>query len=153
MSAHPRSARRARWLAPVVGPIVVLAGAVSCADPPSSDDLVEALERSGLPAEQARCAADAIYEHLDDDQIAEIAERGPSGAPRDDPERTDDPMDLVREDMSKCRVLGPTTTTTTTTAPSSTDASGGPAPASGSQPASTSAPGSTPTSSTAPGGR
>lgn len=152
MSAHPRSARRARWLAPVVGPIVVLAGAVSCADPPSSDDLVEALERSGLPAEQARCAADAIYEHLDDDQIAEIAERGPSGAPRDDPERTDDPMDLVREDMSKCRVLGPTTTTTTT-APSSTDASGGPAPASGSQPASTSAPGSTPTSSTAPGGR
>ena len=151
MSAHPRSARRGRWLAPVVGPIVVLAGAVSCADPPPSDDLVEALERSGLPAEQARCAADAIYEHLDDDQIAEIAERGPSGAPRDDPERTDDPMDLVREDMSKCRALGPTTTTTT--APSSTDASGGPAPASGSQPASTSSPGSTPTSSTAPGGR
>lgn len=91
---------------------VVLAGvAVACvvglggcgADVPSRGELVHALELTGISTEKAECAADAVLESLSDEQIALLVERGPAGAPRDDPDRSDDAHDRVRAALSECQ--------------------------------------------------
>lgn len=92
----------------VVGLTVVL---VACsAATPDRDELVGALQTSGVPADVARCAADAIEDSLSTDELAQIVERGPGGAPADDTERTDDPSDKVRAALAECREQLPTTT-------------------------------------------
>ncbi|HEX2578733.1 MAG TPA: hypothetical protein VHK88_20485 [Aquihabitans sp.] len=89
---------------------------------PDRTELVEALETSGVPAAAARCTADALVDTLDDDQLALLAERGPGGAPRDDPDRTDDTSDRLREALTACREELPTTTGTSTTVTPTTTA-------------------------------
>lgn len=106
---RPLAARR--FAAIAVSGLLAIA-ATSCAEPvPDRDELAEALQDSGLSASVARCTADAITENLSDDELAQIAERGPGGAPRDDPDETDDSTDQVREAMAICRAELPTTTT------------------------------------------
>lgn len=84
----------------------------ACAGTPSSDELVDALERSGLSSAEAECAADALYRNLDDDQIGAIAERGPS-AVIDDLQVPDEPIDVARREIAACRTTHEPSTTTT----------------------------------------
>ncbi len=84
---------------------------------PSRNELVEALKTSGIPPDVARCAADAIEDSLSSEQLAQIVERGPGGAPADDTERTDDPSDKVRAALAVCREDLPVTTVPGTTVP------------------------------------
>lgn len=88
-------------------------GAVACAAEPSGrDELARSLASSGLPQDVAGCAADALVDNLSSQELLDIAERGGGGAPVDDPERTDDSLDLVRAALAECRAqLEPTTTT------------------------------------------
>ena len=81
------------------------------ADAPSRDELVHLLELTGIPPERAECAADAVLENLTEDEVVELVERGPAGAPRDDPKRTDDTSDEVRAALAACQQVGTTTTT------------------------------------------
>ena len=61
-------------------------GMVGCAtDVPSREELVAAFEASGLPAEQAGCVTDAVLDHLPDEDIVRLMERGAGAGPRDDP--------------------------------------------------------------------
>ena len=100
------------------------------ASAPSRAELVRSLKRSGMPAAEASCAAGAIFATLSDKQVAEIVQRGGSGAPYDDPKRTDDDMDKVRAALTKCRnkaqpeptaeALTTTTSAVPATSPSST---------------------------------
>ncbi len=71
--------------------------------PPTRSQLVGAYETSGMPKDQAECAADAILGNLSDHQVSMIVERGPSGAPVDDPKKDDEPIDRARTALSKCR--------------------------------------------------
>lgn len=88
-------------------------GSMACSGPtPSRAELVDALRDSGVPTPVARCTADAITDKLSKDQVAQIVERGPGGAPADDPDRTDDPIDKVRAALAVCRADLPTSTTT-----------------------------------------
>ncbi|MEZ5180877.1 MAG: hypothetical protein R2702_03235 [Acidimicrobiales bacterium] len=94
---------------------VALALLAGCStEAPGRDEIARSLRASGFSVEAADCAADALVDNLSDDQIAELAERGGGGAPVDDPNRTDDPADKVREAMNACRPLVEGTTTTTT---------------------------------------
>lgn len=96
--------------------VVSLVGA--CSSTPERDELVDALVRSGLSEAEARCAADAVYDNLPEDQIASIAERG-SGAARDT-DADDDPVDIARREITACQVEHQVTTTTATTATTET---------------------------------
>lgn len=96
-----------------VGAATVLAG---CSDAPSEPDLVDSLVLSGLSPAEAACAAGALYDNLPDDEIAAIAERGPS-AVIDDPDVPDEPIDVARSEIAACRRA-----TSSTTTPSSTSA-------------------------------
>lgn len=119
---RPLAARRLVAIA-ALGLLAVTASA--CAEPvPDRDELAEALQDSGLTASVARCTADAITESLSEDELAQIAERGPGGAPPDDPKRSDDPTDQVRDAMAACRAELPTTTTTAPPASSTTTVGG-----------------------------
>lgn len=91
-----------------MGPVAAAAALVlgGCSQVPSRGELVHALEASGLPAAKAECAADAVLEELTDDEIIELVERGPAGAPRDDPDSTDDPSDRVRAALAECQQVG-----------------------------------------------
>lgn len=80
------------------------------AEPPSRSELVAAYESSGMPPAQAECAADAILDNLSDHEVSMIVERGPSGAPVDDPDVADEPIDLARTALGECRALEPVTT-------------------------------------------
>jgi hypothetical protein len=95
----------------VAGLLVV--GVAGCgADAPGREQLARSLADSGLPEDVAGCAADALADNLTEQQLLDIAERGGGGAPVDDPNRTDDPLDLVRAALAECRTqLDPTTTT------------------------------------------
>lgn len=110
--ARTRRRRGAAWA------VTLLLGAggllAACAGTPEQDELVESLERAGLPAAQAECAAAALYDNLSDEQIAKIAERGAS-AVIDGPE-TDEPIDVARREIAACA----TTVTTSTTAQGAT---------------------------------
>lgn len=106
---------RASLAALLVGVLV----AACSAGTPSRNELVEALKTSGVPADVARCAADAMEDSLSSDQLAQIVERGPGGAPADDAERTDDPSDKVRAALAVCREDLPVTTVPGTTVPGS----------------------------------
>ncbi len=88
---------------------VVLAG---CAEAPSRTELTDALVTSGVPTDVARCAADAITDTLSEDQIVQIVERGPGGAPPDDPKDQQDASDRVRAALAECRADLPAATTT-----------------------------------------
>lgn len=102
-----------RLLVTIAGGLTLLSAA--CSTPtPSRSELADALVDSGIPAPVARCTAEAITESFDDDQLARIVERGPGGAPADDPDRTDDATDKVRDALAACRAQLPTTTTTST---------------------------------------
>lgn len=114
--------RRVVWGACLSVLAFVLGG---CAGAPSRGELVEALETSGIPTARAECAADAVIEELTDDEITEIVQRGPAGAPRDDPDSTDDASDRVRAALAECQQVGeeqaPTTTAPDTTTSSILD--------------------------------
>lgn len=113
-----------RLLVPVAGGLTLLAA--SCATPtPSRSELADALVDSGIPAPVARCTAEAITESFSDDQLARIVERGPGGAPADDPDRTDDAVDEVGLALAACRAQLPTTTTTSTLPVTTTQPVGG----------------------------
>ena len=87
---------------------------------PTEAELVNSFKLAGMSSSQASCAADAIFDTLNGDQVAEIIERGPSGVPYDDPKRTDDDMDRVRAALAKCRAAAESETTGTSTTTTST---------------------------------
>ena len=107
----------ASLLAGTLGVAAILGG---CSKAPSEPDLVDALVRSGLTTEEAQCAARALYDNLPDDEIAAIAERGPS-AVQDDPDVSDEPIDVARSEIAACRSVSTTTSTSEPTATSSVD--------------------------------
>lgn len=129
--------RRPAALASLVALMLAVLITACSAGTPSRNELVEALKTSGIPADVARCAADAIEDSLSSEQLAQIVERGPGGAPADDTERTDDPSDKVRAALAVCREDLPVATVPGTTAP-------------GSSPLPTLGTTTTPTASTAP---
>lgn len=108
--------RRVAW-AGLVAAVVLVGG---CAEAPSRDELVRALELSGIPTERAECAAEAVLGELSEDEVVELVQRGPAGAPRDDPDATDDSSDRVRAALAECQQVGATSTTTTSTTTTST---------------------------------
>lgn len=79
------------------------------AEPPTRRELVAAYESSGMAPAQAECAADAILDNLSDHEVSMIVERGPSGAPVDDPDVADEPIDRARTALGECRTLEPVT--------------------------------------------
>lgn len=96
--------------------LLAAAGALATGCGPEAPDraeLIEVLRDSGLPRAQAECAADAVGDHLSDDQVAAIAERGSSGVEADD-----DDVDRARQALAACATVG---APTTTTAPAPTD--------------------------------
>ena len=101
---------RVVWAAGVSAVLILLGG---CAEAPSRGELVEALETSGIPEAKAECAADAVIDELTEDEIVEIVARGPAGAPRDDPDASDDASDRVRAALAECQQVGAETTSTT----------------------------------------
>lgn len=121
----PSSRRTARrGVAAVAVAAIALVALAGCSTPaPANDDIVDALVSSGLPEDVATCAADALTDTLTDDQLAELTERGGGGAPTDDPARTDDTADQLRDAMSRCRTLYDASTTTTTAPAGSTTTS------------------------------
>lgn len=104
----------------------------SCgSSPPPKAELVDALRTSGIPATQARCAVDAIYATLSDEQVAQLVERGAGGVPKEDPDRTDDPTDRLTRAIARCRedattepITGPGEATTTSAPADSTTTAG-----------------------------
>lgn len=115
-SARPFPWPRRAIAAAVLGGLGLL-GAVGCsAEAPERDRIAESLEASGLPKAAAECTADALVDSLSDEELARIVERGGGGAPTDDPARTDDTADQLRDAMNGCRALvTPTTTAVPTT--------------------------------------
>lgn len=102
--AGRRTARR-RWARVLVmAAAVVVAGCSAGA--PSRSEFVDVLRTSGLSEQDAGCVADAVLGELSEDEVALIADRGPSGAPVDDPQRDDDANDRVRAAIAECRVAG-----------------------------------------------
>ena len=89
-------------MAAVVGGIWYLLSRFE-AVPPTRSELIGAYESSGMPTAEAECAASAILDNLSDHQVSMIVERGPSGAPVDDPKKDDEPIDRARAALSKCR--------------------------------------------------
>jgi hypothetical protein len=97
-------------------------GAAACSAPaPKQQELADALVDSGLSRKVADCTAKALTGSLSSSELARIAERGPGGAPVDDPKRSGEHIDDLVEAMARCRDLQiasqPTTTATSTTAP------------------------------------
>lgn len=90
--------------------------------------MVRALRTSGVPAAQAQCTADAIYDNLTDDQVRQLADRGNGGTPKDDPLRTDDALDKLNAAMATCRDVGTATTTTVPATPTTAGATLGTSP-------------------------
>ena len=105
--------RRASFLGALSVAVAVVVG--GCAEAPSNDELVRALEASGIPTAQAECAAGAVLTELSSEEVVQLMQRGPGGAPRDDPDSTDDSSDRVRAALAECQAMGISTTTTTTT--------------------------------------
>lgn len=88
---------------------------------PSKQDLSDALVDSGLSRKVSDCVAKAVLDTLSPDEVSRLVQRGSGGAPTDDPKRSDDSADKLREAMSRCRTLqGESTTTTAPPATSST---------------------------------
>jgi hypothetical protein len=106
--ASPCSDRRrsVRSLGLLAGVVLTVAG---CASSVSRAELVESLERSGIDTPRAECAADAVLDELSDEEVARLLDRGPAGAPRDDPERSDDASDRVRAALAECQQIGAAT--------------------------------------------
>lgn len=91
------------------------------ADPPTRDQLIDAYRSAGMAEEQAACSADAVLDNFSDHEVSMIVERGPSGAPVDDPAVPDEPIDQVRAALTACQLISPSTSepadvTTTTVA-------------------------------------
>lgn len=109
--------RRARTA--LVGVLALAASAgvlAGCgADAPSHRELSDALVDSGLPRKVSDCVADAVLKSLTPDEVEQLMTRGSGGAPVDDPKRTDDSADKLRDAMARCRTLQADSTTTTTT--------------------------------------
>lgn len=130
--ASPRPV--ARPFAPVAA--LVLAAAVLIAGcssgSPSRSGFTDALVTSGISRDEARCATDAIFDHLSDAEIAEIMERGPSAVPADEAGDPNEPIDKVHQALNACRTTAEatsTTTSSTTTVPTGTGGSSTTAPA------------------------
>ena len=97
----------------LVGVAVVSLGA--CGAPtPDRTDLVGALETSGVPAEVARCTADALVGSLSRAQLDQIVELGGAGVPSDDADQPNEAADKLRNELANCRQELPTTTLTPT---------------------------------------
>lgn len=103
----------------VLGGAVALGGCGS--KEPSKAELRDALMDSGLSREVSTCVADAVLDTLSPAEVERLVERGSGGAPQDDPKRTDDSADKLREAMTACRNMqdeaGGSTSTTTTSLP------------------------------------
>lgn len=90
-------------------------GASGCAtEVPSRSELVAAFESSGLSADLAGCVTDAVLEHLPDEDVIRLVERGAGAGPRDDPDRDDDPYDRTRAALTACQEAAAATSTTST---------------------------------------
>ena len=95
-----------RWgVASLTVSAVLLVGAGCSSPPPDRAAVVRALRTSGIPAAQAKCTADAIYDSLTDQQVRQLAERGNGGTPKDDPARPDGALKKLNTAMAKCRTL------------------------------------------------
>ncbi len=70
---------------------------------PSRTELAEVFESTGMTRTEANCVADAVLDTLPDKNITELMERGVGAAPRDDPDRDDDPYDRFRAAITKCQ--------------------------------------------------
>ncbi len=118
MSPAPLNRRRVTGTVAVAIAVLLGLGMAACgADAPSRSELVQLFETSGIPAAQSRCAADAILDTLSTKQVESIVQRGSSGAPLDDPDRTDDAADKVRDALATCRAETPATVTPTSILP------------------------------------
>jgi hypothetical protein len=81
-----------------------LLAAGCAAGAPSRSEFVDALRTAGLAEADAACVADAVLRELSEDEVALIADRGPSGAPVDQPEAGDDALERVRAAIAECQV-------------------------------------------------
>lgn len=119
-------------LAVVAAALVVSACAAST---PSRSELVDSLRTAGVPAAEARCSVDAVFDTLTDSQIRDLYQRGNGGTPKDDPNDTKDAANRLTAAMGKCRDAATTTSvgsgpaegasTTTTPATTATSTDGG----------------------------
>jgi len=94
---------------------------------PGEQELADSLVDSGLSEQVATCAAEALFENMSSEEIDLVAERGGGGAPVDDPDRTDDTADKVREALVACQALIETTSTLPFEPPAPADPGAGPA--------------------------
>lgn len=124
LPARPTRLRRAAGALVVAVALGVLAGCSQHA--PSVDELTDAFVTSGLPEGRARCVSEALTKVLSDKELELLAERGASAAPYDDPNRTDDSADRLREAFTTCTdqaiADGEITTTTAATVPTTAGA-------------------------------
>lgn len=103
--------------------MAVALGAAGCgAKAPSKADLAAALETSGIPPLEARCAAAAIIDNATSAEIEDVMQRGGS-ALVDDPDRTDDSSNEVRGALAVCRDQAASVTSTTAPADATTSTS------------------------------
>ncbi len=119
--ATPRPVARpfASVAALVLAAVVLTAGCSSGS--PSRSGFTDALVTSGISRDEARCATDAIFDHLSDAEIDLIIERGPSAVPPDEAGDPNEPFDKVHQALNACRTKAEatsTTTSSTTTVPS-----------------------------------
>lgn len=101
------SRRQGRTGALVSSAALLVAGllvAGCAAGAPSRSEFVDALRTAGLAEADASCVADAVLGELSEDEVALIADRGPSGAPVDQPETGDDALERVRAAIAECQV-------------------------------------------------
>lgn len=70
---------------------------------PSRAKVGKALETSGVPAAEAQCSVQAIYDNLTTKQVADLYERGFGGVPKDNPTDSGDAATRLATAMAKCR--------------------------------------------------
>ena len=104
---------RSTWRLIAIVASAAVALAACSTSTPSQSELVGALRDSGIPAAEARCAVDAIFDTLSNKQIEDLYERGNGGTPKDDPNDNDDAATRLSAAMGTCR-----DTATTTSVPS-----------------------------------
>lgn len=117
-----------RWFPAVLLVVASIALAACGAKEPSKADLRDALVDSGLSRQVSTCVADAVLDTLSPAEVEQLVERGPGGAPVDDPDRTDDSADKLRKAMDRCRTLqdqASASSTTTTSLPAGAGAGSG----------------------------
>jgi hypothetical protein len=120
-----RRSRAGRLLAVVAVAVGLLVASTACSAPaPKQQELSDALVDSGISRKVADCTAKALTGSLSSSELSEIVERGPGGAPVDDPKKSNEPIDDLLAAMAKCRDLQIASQPTTTLVPSTTAPAG-----------------------------